>query len=62
MVGSPDGSIRCQLGFILSVRWLFDVGSVPSDFFTFSNLFAKIPILTFYRPLSIGRDPLVVSR
>ena len=48
LVGFLDWAIRFQLGVVVSVRWLFVIGSVPTDFFfIFSNLFAKTPLLIF---------------
>ena len=44
--GSLDGAIQCLVD-ILSVRWLFLIGSVPTDFCFFSNLSAKTPLLIF---------------
>ena len=41
----------------MSVKWLFVFVSVPTDFFIFSNLFAKAPILIFSLPHRTGRDP-----
>ena len=55
-VGFPDWAIQFQLGVVLSVRWLFVIGSVPTDFFIFSNLFAKTTLLTFSWPHRNGRD------
>ena len=41
---------------LLSVRWLFVVGSVPTDFFNFSNLFAKTPLVAQKRPHGTEKD------
>ena len=49
-----DRQSSCSL---LSVKWLFVYGSVPTELFLiFQIYFVKTPSVSFYRPLSIGRD------
>ena len=53
-------SVICHFGVIYidgfqSVRWLFAVGLVPTDFFDFSKLFSKPPSVSISLPLRIGR-------
>ena len=52
---------RCQLGVLLSVRYFFVAGSVPTGFFLFfSNLFAKTPLVSISLPHRTGRDLTVL--
>ena len=48
---------RIQLGFELSVRWLCVIGSVPTNFFLFFQIFLqKHLLMDFWGAHRTGRD------